>query len=88
MEPNQEVNMNAEMQDLQAKRKAVLTKGTPEAKEYKSKLEYEVDILELEARHISAQYNATRGKMELNNLMAEFAKSMQPASTQTEAPKN
>lgn len=88
MEPNQEVNMN-EMQDMQAKRKAVLTKGTDESKEYKAKLAYEVEILELEARHISAQYNATRGRFELNNLMAELSKTMQaPVSPTPESPKN
>jgi len=81
---NQEVNLNGtpsmeEMQSqMQAQRKAVMTKGTPEAKEYKSRLEYEVEILELEARHIEAQYKAMAGKVALNNMMQELSKGLVP----------
>ena len=81
---NQEVNLNGtpsmeEMQSqMQAQRKAVMTKGTPEAKEYKGRLEYEVEILELEARHIEAQYKAMAGKVALNNMMNELSKSLVP----------
>ena len=83
MEQNQEVNMtetaaNATMEQMQAQRKAVLTKGTPEAKEYKGRLEYEVEILELEARHIEAQYKAMAGKVALNNMMQELSKGLVP----------
>ena len=82
---NQEVNLNgsdASMQEMQAQmqaqRKAVMTKGTPEAKEYKGRLEYEVEILELEARHIEAQYKAMAGKVALNNMMQELSKGLVP----------
>jgi hypothetical protein len=79
---NQEVNLNGSeaMQDMQAQmqaqRKAVMTKGTPEAKEYKGRLEYEVEVLELEARHIEAQYKAMAGKVALNNMMNELSKGL------------
>ena len=88
---NQEVNLNGSdaMQDMQAQmqaqRKAVMTKGTPEAKEYKSRLEYEVDILELEARHIEAQYKAMAGKVALNNMMQELSKSLVPPTGEAPA---
>ena len=79
---NQEVNLNGgeapSMEQMQAQRKAVLTKGTPEAKEYKGRLEYEVEILELEARHIEAQYKAMAGKVALNNMMQELSKGLVP----------
>ena len=79
---NQEVNLNESvnpsMEQMQAQRKAVMTKGTPEAKEYKSRLEYEVEILELEARHIEAQYKAMAGKVALNNMMNELSKGLVP----------
>ena len=88
MEQNQEVNMNetaanATMEQMQAQRKAVLTKGTPEAKEYKSKIEYEVEILELEARHIRAQYDTMQGKVALNNMMQELSKNLTAPTTAT-----
>ena len=77
---NQEVNLNESvnpsMEQMQAQRKAVMTKGTPEAKEYKGRLEYEVEILELEARHIEAQYKAMAGKVALNNMMNELSKGL------------
>ena len=83
---NQEVNLNGtstpSMEEMQAQRKAVLTKGSPEAKEYKSRLEYEVDILELEARHIEAQYKAMAGKVALNNMMQELSKGLVPPSSE------
>lgn len=83
---NQEVDLNApSMEAMQAQRKAVLTKGTPEAKEYKAKLEYEVDILELEARHIRAQYESMQGKVALNNMMQELSKNLTPPSSPTPA---
>ena len=88
---NQEVNLNGSdaMQDMQAQmqaqRKAVMTKGTPEAKEYKSRLEYEVEILELEARHIEAQYKAMAGKVALNNMMQELSKSLVPPTGEAPA---
>jgi uncharacterized protein involved in exopolysaccharide biosynthesis len=79
---NQEVNLNGSvnpsMEEMQAQRKAVMTKGTPEAKEYKGRLEYEVEILELEARHIEAQYKAMAGKVALNNMMQELSKGLVP----------
>lgn len=79
---NQEVNLNGtatpSMEEMQAQRKAVLTKGSPEAKEYKGRLEYEVEILELEARHIEAQYKAMAGKVALNNMMQELSKGLVP----------
>lgn len=75
---NQEVNLNEMQSQMQAQRKAVMTKGTPEAKEYKGRLEYEVEILELEARHIEAQYKAMAGKVALNNMMNELSKSLVP----------
>lgn len=79
---NQEVNLNGagtpSMEEMQAQRKAVLTKGTTEAKEYKGRLEYEVEILELEARHIEAQYKAMAGKVALNNMMQELSKGLVP----------
>jgi hypothetical protein len=86
---NQEVNLNgseASMQDMQAQmqaqRKAVMTKGTPEAKEYKGRLEYEVEVLELEARHIEAQYKAMAGKVALNNMMQELSKGLMAPGTE------
>ena len=89
---NQEVNLNgsdASMQEMQAQmqaqRKAVMTKGTPEAKEYKGRLEYEVEILELEARHIEAQYKAMAGKVALNNMMQELSKSLVPPTGEAPA---
>lgn len=88
---NQEVNLNGSdaMQDMQAQmqaqRKAVMTKGTPEAKEYKGRLEYEVEILELEARHIEAQYKAMAGKVALNNMMQELSKSLVPPTGEAPA---
>lgn len=84
---NQEVNLNGSeaMQDMQAQmqaqRKAVMTKGTPEAKEYKGRLEYEVEVLELEARHIEAQYKAMAGKVALNNMMQELSKGLVPPTS-------
>ncbi len=84
---NQEVNLNGSeaMQDMQAQmqaqRKAVMTKGTSEAKEYKGRLEYEVEILELEARHIEAQYKAMAGKVALNNMMQELSKGLVPPTS-------
>jgi uncharacterized protein involved in exopolysaccharide biosynthesis len=79
---NQEVNLNGSvnpsMEEMQAQRKAVMTKGTSEAKEYKGRLEYEVEILELEARHIEAQYKAMAGKVALNNMMQELSKGLVP----------
>ena len=79
---NQEVNLNGSvnpsMEEMQAQRKAVMTKGTPEAKEYKGRLEYEVEVLELEARHIEAQYKAMAGKVALNNMMQELSKGLVP----------
>jgi len=84
---NQEVNLNGgeapSMEQMQAQRKAVLTKGTPEAKEYKGRLEYEVEILELEARHIEAQYKAMAGKVALNNMMQELSKNLTAPTTTT-----
>lgn len=88
---NQEVNLNGSdaMQDMQAQmqaqRKAVMTKGTPEAKEYKGRLEYEVEILELEARHIEAQYKAMAGKVALNNMMQELSKNLVPPTGEAPA---
>ena len=88
---NQEVNLNGSdaMQDMQAqmqaRRKAVMTKGTPEAKEYKGRLEYEVEILELEARHIEAQYKAMAGKVALNNMMQELSKGLVPPTGEVPA---
>ena len=83
---NQEVNLNGtatpSMEEMQAQRKAVLTKGTAEAKEYKGRLEYEVEILELEARHIEAQYKAMAGKVALNNMMQELSKGLVPPSSE------
>lgn len=75
---NQEVSMEQMQAQMQNQRKAVMTKGTPEAKEYKSRLEYEVEILELEARHIEAQYKAMAGKVALNNMMQELSKGLVP----------
>ena len=75
---NQEVSMEQMQAQMQNQRKAVMTKGTPEAKEYKSRLEYEVEVLELEARHIEAQYKAMAGKVALNNMMQELSKGLVP----------
>ena len=75
---NQEVSMEQMQAQMQNQRKAVMTKGTPEAKEYKSRLEYEVEVLELEARHIEAQYKAMAGKVALNNMMNELSKTLVP----------
>jgi hypothetical protein len=84
---NQEVNQMNDMQaEMQAQRKAVMTKGTPEAKEYKSRLDYEVDILELEARHIEAQYKAMAGKVALNNMMQELSKNLVPPTGEKATP--
>ena len=84
---NQEVNQMNDMQnEMLAQRKAVMTKGTPEAKEYKSRLDYEVDILELEARHIEAQYKAMAGKVALNNMMQELSKNLVPPTGEKATP--
>lgn len=78
MEQNQEVDLNAQaqMQAAQQERKLVLTKGTQEAKTYLAKLSYEVEILELEARHIEAQYKGMAMKVQMNNFMNELSKGL------------
>ena len=72
---NQEVNMNEQPQvhPQVLARQEMLTKGNEKSKKYLSKLKYEVEILELEARHTSAQYNSMRGALELNKLREELA---------------
>jgi hypothetical protein len=85
---NQEVNMNEQsnVHPQVLARQEALTKGTPKSKEYKAKLEYEVEILELEARHTSAQYNSMRGALELNKLREELAAMQAQAEGMKQAP--